>query len=234
LLTETPTSPQDCLRLLRPDGQFQPSRPTWRGGPNPETTYYSVHSGVLENVKSLCLVQALALGQNGCMNDSEIMEWCAFGFGPCWTRADWIALWASFGGVLVAFLLGVVTQICLERRRSKAALVFLERSLRRGIEVISHFGGTWRVFGNEDQIERCFGGLAEIAASVKWASTQPEKFAPEFFVRLLMVGKRLGESADVGPKSFEGPKFVDNASTFLSGIVPAILSDIRFLLEIPE
>lgn len=144
---------------------------------------------------------------NGFMNVLTNVEWCALGLGPCWSREEWIALWSGFGGVLLAFLLGVVTQTLSERRRSRAALIFLETALRKSMSAMSHFDEEYRKFGSDEQIALGFGGLAHASGAISWASAHPEKFAPNFFLRLLLVKEDITDANELGPANFSGPNF---------------------------
>jgi len=168
------------------------------------------------------------------MTNAAIVEWCALGAGPCWTRGEWITLWASFGGVFIAFLLGVATQFLSQRRKSKNAVRFLDVTLRNSIEAISFFDNEYRKFGDEDQIGNGFGGLGHAAAAIKWASAHPGEFEPSFFIRLLKIQQRVIGAGEVGPSQFAWQQFILDASTYLSRTVPPVASDIRFLLQIPE
>lgn len=166
------------------------------------------------------------------MGGSEIIELCAFGFEPCWTRGEWITLWSSFGGVLVAFLLGFLSQVLIKRRREKAASNFLRKTLLKSLDAISFFDNEYPRIGNDDQIGHGFGGLGHAAAAVQWAVSHPEKFDPDFFLRLLKIRDRVIASSDIGPAKFAGTNFIVDASTHLSRTVPPVASDIRFLLTL--
>lgn len=176
----------------------------------------------------------VTFGQSDIMNELTNIEWCAVGFGPCWTREEWIALWASFGGVFVAFLLGAASQTVSENRKSNAALRFFRDALLKSMDAMSFFDGEYRKFGTEDQIARGFGSLAHAAAVITWASKYPEKFELELFLRILMVERRISGAGQVAPSIFAGSNFICDASGHLSNIVPQIAADIRFLLELPE
>lgn len=164
------------------------------------------------------------------MDGLEIIELCAFGFQPCWTRGEWITLWSSFGGVLVAFLLGSLSQVLVKRQREKAASIFLRKTLLKSLDAISFFDNEYRRIGNDDQIGYGFGGLGHAAAAVKWAVGHPEKFDPDFFLGLLKIEDRVIASGCIGPAKFAGTNFTIDASTYLSRTVPPVASDIRFLL----
>ena len=166
------------------------------------------------------------------MDGSVIIELCAFGFEPCWTRGEWITLWSSFAGVLAAFLLGSLSQFLVKRRREKAASKFLKKTLLKSLEAISFFDNEYRKIGNDDQIGHGFGGLGHASAAVKWAVAHPEKFDPDFFLRLLKIEDRVIASGYIGPAKFAGTNFIIDASTHLSRKVPPVASDIRFLLAL--
>ena len=164
------------------------------------------------------------------MDGSEIIEWCALGLSPCWTRGEWITLWSSFAGVLIAYLLGALSQSLTKRSREKAASRFLTNTLLDSLEAISHFDNDISKFGTEEEIYRGFGGLSHAAAAIKWAAEHPEKFHPDFFLRLLKIENRVVTSGHIGVAGFAGPNFIFDASKYLSQTVPAVASDIRFLL----
>lgn len=162
------------------------------------------------------------------------LEWCAWPLGPCWTRNEWISVWSSFGGVLIAFILGIAFNAVSQRRQSQRANAFLHSALIKAMEAMRFFDGDVRRIGDEATVAKGFGALSHSAAAVRWAEAHPQYFEPDLFMRLLMVELLITDSAIPGPSSFAGDRFLVDASTYLSAKVPAVASASRFILNIRE
>ena len=129
-----------------------------------------------------------------------MIYYCALSFSPCLPSSDWISLWSSFGGVLVAFALGAVSQKYSDRRTDKKTFGLLERTLSKGLEALAPFDVEWRpIKMDENERARGFGALSQIAAATNYALAHPEGFPPAFFLKLIMVSDRLIAGGKTGP-----------------------------------
>lgn len=162
------------------------------------------------------------------------IEWCALGISPCWTRAEWIGLWSSFGGVLIAFALGSFAQAHARKREKRAATHFLTKTLKESLEAISFFVDNESFQKTKDEyiINRAFGGLGHAASAVRWAIAHPEKFEPTLFLRLMKIEDRVISGGKIGPATFNDTAFGIDASTHLNKTATRVASDIRFLLQL--
>ena len=157
-------------------------------------------------------------------------------FGLTLSAGNWLSLWSTFLGVIIAFLIGAWWQRRTDRMRIRSADEFLTHQLKKCLICFDPFDQDFRPIRDEPLLEKAFGALSQADASVRWAIAHPEHFKASTYTRLLLVRQRLEEAAKLSPSTFarieDGELVMDQvaASTELWKAIRPVAGDIRYLL----